>query len=145
MEGLSVVGLSLVQKYAAPQTSLVDATTRFNDIAKDWFLKHGVEPLKTAELSNALALGADSHLDLEHKGLADLCRSCFKARSLPRGARVILKNGAWTGDSDGDPGLVPMVFIFITTQPDADFDAVPNPELNAEDKWLPVRLTMRPD
>lgn len=128
------------------ETSLADATTRFNAVVKDWMTKHGVAALKTAELSNALALGGDSHLDLEHPGLAALSRRCFKSGSLPRGACIILKNGAWTDDTGGNSALVPMVyiFVFITTRPDANFAVVPSPEQSAECRWLPVRLTMMP-
>ena len=129
------------------ETSITDAALGFNEIAKDWMAKHGVEALQTRELSNALALAGDSHLDLEHPGLASLARRSFDTKSLPRGARIILRNGAWTGDSEGDAGLVPMVyiFIFLTTLPDADFEVVPSPEQSAECRWLPVRLTMMPD
>ncbi|WP_265593750.1 hypothetical protein [Verrucomicrobium sp. BvORR034] len=125
---------------------IADATTAFNAIVKDWMAKHGVTALKTVELSNALALGGDSHLDLEHPGLAALSRRCFKSGSLPRGTRIILKNGAWTGESEGEAALVPMVyiFVFITTRPDANFAAVPSPEQSAECRWLPVRLTVMP-
>jgi hypothetical protein len=128
------------------ETPLADATTSFNAVVKDWMTKHGVAALKTAELSNALALGGDSHLDLEHPGLADLSRRCFKSGSLPRGACIILKNGAWADDTGGNSALVPMVyiFVFITTRPDANFVAVPSPEQSAECRWLPVRLTMMP-
>lgn len=126
---------------------IADATTAFNAIVKDWMTKHGVAELKTVELSNALALGADSHLDLEHPGLAALSRRCFKAGSLPRGSCIILKNGAWTGGPEGEAALVPMVyvFVFITTRPDANFAAVPSPDQSAECRWLPVRLTMMPE
>lgn len=129
------------------ETSLADATTSFNAVVKDWMTKHGVAALKTAELSNALALGGDSHLDLEHPGLADLSRRCLKSGSLSRGACVILKNGAWLGEAEGNEALVPMVyiFVFITTRPDANFAAVPSPEQSAECRWLPVRMTMMPE
>lgn len=128
------------------ETSLADATTSFNAVVKDWMTKHGVAALKTAELSNALALGGDSHLDLEHPGLAALSRRCFKSESLPRGACIILKNGAWADDTGGNSALVPMVyiFVFITTRPDANFEVVPSPEQSAECRWLQVRLTMMP-
>lgn len=127
-------------------TPIAEATTGFNVVAKDWMVKHGVTALETKEISNALALGGDSHLDLEHPGLAALARRSFGTKSLPRGACIILKNGAWADDSDGGTSLVPMVyiFIFITTRPDANFTAVPSPEQSAECRWLPVRLTMMP-
>lgn len=129
------------------ETPLADATASFNAVAKDWMVKHGVAALKTAELSNALALGGDSHLDLEHPGLAALSRRCFKTGSLPRGACIILKNGAWADDTGGNSALVPMVyiFVFITTRPAANSTAVPSPEQSADCRWLPVRLTMMPD
>ncbi len=126
--------------------SLREAAHGFNLKCKDWFEQNKVAPVEAVELSNALALGGDSYLIHEKPELAVLCRSLFAKSNLPAGSVVVLRNGAWVGDSEEEARNVPFVYIFIflsLIEREAGNDDKPSPSEIAAGTWLPVRLTKR--
>ena len=127
---------------------IVDAVAEFNRERKDLIESHGMTPLSTDEVINALALG-QVILGQRDMDLADTFPDYMLKKILPKGSRLHITSSATIGPSGKElkRKFFYIYLVFNAIAPNGHWDEIlkpqPSPEHPDRVRTIPVRLVPR--